>query len=133
MPPSARERWQTTWSHATGMPASGTMSRSSAADIDVWARSPPSHPCATCVAWAAFFTSPIVCGRGGNAPPRDRSLLRLREFGGLDNDLGLDFDLDGVARARGRPPRSLPVCPQVPAGWLAPWADAPALPSAGSP
>src|SRR3989454_6138418 len=131
MPPSARERWRSTWYHASGMPASGTMSRSSAADIDVWARSTPSHTCATCVAWAAFFTSPIVCGRGGNAPPRDRSLLRWRELGGLDNDLGLDVDLDGVARDRDRPRDSIPVEPEVHAVELALGADAQALLASG--
>jgi len=46
------------------MPASGTMSRSSAAAIEVWARARPSHTCATLEA-RVFFTAPMVCAAFG--------------------------------------------------------------------
>src|SRR5258708_38542957 len=116
------------------MPASGTMSRSSAAATDVCACANPSHTLTTLEERAPFFTAPMVprplCsiyinrrtrpgGPTSSLPHRLRLGLRLGELGGLDHDLAFDVDLDGVAPNGDRPSDALPVETEIHAVGLA--------------
>src|SRR5258706_8151653 len=142
IPPGAGERLRSTSYHTSGMPASGTMSRSSAAATDVCACANPSHTFTTLEERVPFFTAPMVprplCaiyinrrtrpgGPTSSLPHRLRLGLRLGELGGLDHDLAFDVGLDGVARNGDRPSDAVPVETEVHAVDLALDADAEAL------
>src|ERR1700716_2649175 len=118
------------------MPASGTMSCSSAAVIFAWARARPSHACSTPAVLALAITAPMVFavlltsdinrkdGAGPRLTPSSGNLLSAGELSCLDDDLGFDLDFDCVAGHRDRAREPIPVEPEVHAIDLTPHAEA---------
>src|SRR5712692_6920296 len=96
------------------MPACGTRSFSNAAVIRLWARVKPSHN--------LVVSSALVLAIGDRN--RRDSPLRRRGFGRLDDNLGVDGQLDLVARKGNRAGEAVPVEPEVHPVELAGGADA---------
>src|SRR5579859_1292893 len=144
-PPGARVRWFRTSNHPRGTPAPGSRSFSRAAVIVLWARARPSHRRAVstslvfgiCVGVNPMTDRPPPGVASRRSPPHARggeSVARFclggGGFGHLDDDLGVDGELDGVARERDRAGDSVPVEPEVHAVDLSGRADAQALAAA---
>src|SRR6266550_605288 len=99
------------------MPACGTRSFASAAVIRLWARVTPSHN--------LVVSSALVLAIDDRN--RRESPLRCRGLGRLDDDLGVNRQLDLVARERDRAGEAVPIEPEVHAVQVSGGADAQAL------